>query len=77
MKWPKFSPATPAAVAADGVAWVQHLCADLQVVPLGAYGLTEADIPELVEKSSRASSMKGNPIQLRPAELEEILMQAM
>ena len=66
----------PDATAADGVGWVQQLCNNLQVPALGAYGLTEEDFPDLIEKSKRASSMKGNPIKLTDEELEEILKQA-
>jgi alcohol dehydrogenase class IV len=67
----------PDAAAPDGVAWIQQLCDELQVPLLGAYGLTEDDLSEVAEKSARASSMKGNPIKLLPAEVEEILTRAM
>jgi len=64
------------ATAADGVAWVQGLCDALRVPGLGAYGVTEADVPVLVEKSAVASSMQGNPIQLTREEMGEILRRA-
>ena len=64
------------ATAAEGVAWVQDLCAALDVPPLGAYGLTADQFPDVVEKSARASSMQGNPIPLNPEELTAILRQA-
>jgi len=67
----------PDATAADGVVWVQKLCRDLQVPPLGVYGLTEQLFPELIDNAQKASSMKGNPIKLTAAELAEILNQAM
>lgn len=67
----------PSATAAAGVAWVAALCRDLQIPGLGAYGLTEADFPDLIAKAQQASSMKGNPIQLTVEELEEILKKAM
>ena len=54
------------ATAAGGVAWVQELCAALRIPSLSAYGVTEGDFPLLVEKASRSSSMKGNPIVLTP-----------
>lgn len=63
--------------AADGVAWVQGLCRDLQVPGLSTYGLTQADFPDLIEKAQLASSMKGNPIELTPEELGEILDRAL
>jgi alcohol dehydrogenase class IV len=65
------------ATAADGVVWVQKLCDALHVPALSAYGITQADIPVLIEKGAAASSMKGNPIQLTPGELAEILAQAL
>ncbi len=65
------------AIAADGVAWVEALCRDLQVPGLAAYGLTETDFPVLIEKAQKASSMKGNPIQLTAEELGEILGRAL
>jgi alcohol dehydrogenase class IV len=64
------------AKAADGVSWVFELCAALEIPPLSEFGLTEADFPEVVEKSQKASSMKGNPIPLTDNELVEILRQA-
>jgi alcohol dehydrogenase class IV len=39
--------------------------------------MTAGDIPELVEKGARASSMKANPIELERNELTEILEQAL
>ncbi len=64
------------ATASDGVAWVQELCNALQVPPLSNYGMSAEDIPVLVEKASKASSMKGNPIILTLDEMREILTQA-
>lgn len=65
------------AVADDAVSWVLSLVKDLRIPKLGAYGITRADIPVLVEKAAQASSMKANPIPLSPAELTEILQQAL
>ena len=61
------------ATAANGVAWVQDLCAALQVPPLADYGFTAANIAAAVSKAQRSSSMKGNPIVLTEAELTAIL----
>jgi alcohol dehydrogenase class IV len=66
----------PTAVAQDGVLWIQELCAALNVPGLGAYGISQADFPTLIEKSAVASSMQGNPIKLTSDELGEILAQA-
>jgi alcohol dehydrogenase class IV len=59
--------------AADGLAWVQKLCAELNVPPLAQFGLESADYPTVVAKAKKASSMKGNPIQLTDDELIKIL----
>jgi alcohol dehydrogenase class IV len=59
--------------APDGIAWVQDLCVALKVPPLAEFGLKEADLPTVVEKSKKASSQKGNPVTLTDMELTEIL----
>jgi alcohol dehydrogenase class IV len=64
------------AFAEDGVEWVTELTTYLQIPSLGAFGLTVDDFPELITKAAKSSSMKGNPIQLQPAELEGILTNA-
>ena len=66
----------PQAAAADGAAWVADLCQRLRIPPLTIYGIRPADLPELIDKSTRASSMKGNPLPLTPAELRDILEKA-
>jgi alcohol dehydrogenase class IV len=67
---------SPQATAADGVRWIARLCRHLEIPPLGTYGVRASDIPGLAEKAAKASSMKGNPIPLTPAELGEILTRA-
>jgi len=64
------------ATAADGVAWVSALVADLEIPALAAYGVTRADFPVLVEKTAVASSTKANPITLTADELYEVLERA-
>jgi alcohol dehydrogenase class IV len=63
----------PDAAAEDGVEWVRQLCQELQIPPLSSYGIQERDVPILVEKASRASSTKGNPITLTLDDLRELL----
>ena len=63
--------------AETGVDWVRDLVRDLRVPGLGAYGLKQEHVAELVEKSSKASSMKANPIVLTREELVEILQRAL
>jgi alcohol dehydrogenase class IV len=62
-----------AAMPEDGAAWVERLCRDLEIRPLGAYGVRAADVPALADKAARASSMKANPIVLTRGQLEELL----
>jgi alcohol dehydrogenase class IV len=63
----------PTASAEDGVAWIRDLCRALNVRPLRVYGLTEAEIPGLVERSKATSSMRGNPVALTDEEIREII----
>ena len=63
--------------AEDGIDWVQKLVSDLQIPSLSHYGISASHTPELVEKASKASSMKANPITLTSAELAQALEQAL
>jgi len=65
------------AKADDGVEWVQRLCSELDVPSLATLGLKEQDLPKVVEKARKASSMKGNPVELSVQELKEVLEKAM
>jgi alcohol dehydrogenase class IV len=67
----------PTASAEEGVRWVEDLVLELQIPGLRAYGVRETDVPELVEKGGRASSMKANPIVLNEEELGSILIRAL
>ena len=66
-----------AAEAEDGAAWIAQLVADLNIPALSTYGLTDEDVPAVVEKAAVASSMQGNPIQLTSDELSAILRAAL
>jgi alcohol dehydrogenase class IV len=64
--------------AEDGAAWLGELCGRLGVPSLSTYGFSETtDGPDLIAKSLRSSSMRGNPIDLTETELHSILKQAM
>ena len=67
----------PAARAEDGIAWVRSLCKQLKIKPLGAYGIEKRDFADIVVKAGKASSMKGNPIELNKEELLKILQNAL
>jgi alcohol dehydrogenase class IV len=70
-------PQAPALRRYDDLGWVAELCLHLGVPPVRTWGVTAEDIPELVEKAAKASSMKGNPIVLTRAELTEIMERAL
>ena len=63
--------------ALDGAAWAAELAQELEIPPLSAYGVTRDHLREIVDKASRASSMKGNPLTLTPGELTAILERAL
>jgi len=65
------------AEAADGVRWVEELCAAMNIPALSNYGVTRESIPILVEMAARSSSMKGNPVHLAVTEMQEILERAL
>jgi alcohol dehydrogenase class IV len=56
---------------------VENLGNLFEIPPLSKYGLTEEDFPIVIEKTSVASSTKGNPIQLTADEMESILVKAL
>jgi alcohol dehydrogenase class IV len=65
------------ASAADGVAWVSALVAELGVPGLARYGLDETAFATLIPAAQRSSSMKGNPVALSDGELRAILARAL
>jgi len=64
------------ASAEDGVAWVSACCRELPLPELDCYHLSADVFPELAQAAQRASSMKGNPVLLTEAELQQILEQS-
>ena len=67
----------PNALAEDGIIWLHEICATFKIPTLSTYGLYPSDFPGVIEKSMKASSIKGNPIALTPDEMEEILRNAL
>jgi alcohol dehydrogenase class IV len=61
----------------DCVTWLRELVRSLGIPGLAHHGLRSEDIPELVGKATRASSMRGNPVLLTPAELTAIVTAAL
>jgi alcohol dehydrogenase class IV len=66
----------PSASATDGVLWVERLCADLRIPSLSKFGLHEAAFPAIAAQAAKASSMKGNPIELTGDEIISVLAQS-
>jgi len=64
------------ATAEDGIHWVQSLCVELKVPTLRVWGITEADLPGVVEKAARASSMQANTLPLTREELIAVIKAA-
>lgn len=60
----------------DGMNWISDLCRHLSIPKFEDFGMKKEDFPVIIEKSMGASSMKGNPITLTEAELEEMLEKA-
>jgi alcohol dehydrogenase class IV len=67
----------PQATVADGVQWVRQRVDQFAIPDLAHWGLTAAAVPELVAHARRASSMKGNPVELTEEELTGIVAGAM
>ena len=67
----------PNASASEGVAWVSELVSDLNIPMLSEYGMGREHFPEALEKTTKSSSYKGNPISLTDAELRGILERAL
>lgn len=59
------------------VTWLIDLKETLRVPGLAHYGVTESQIPDLVEAGRKASSMRGNPITLIDEELASILARSL
>lgn len=57
--------------------WAKDFIAQLKIPSLAALGVRHQDYETIIEKSARASSMKGNPIPLTKNEMRMILEKAM
>jgi alcohol dehydrogenase class IV len=64
----------PASAGAD---WVDAMCRQMDIPGLASYGLSEEHFPSLISKAQKASSMKGNPIQLTENELVQLLRESL
>jgi alcohol dehydrogenase class IV len=62
--------------ATDGVQWIQELCRTFKIPKLSKYGVTEKHFTEVIARTEKASSIKGNPVKLKREELYRILEKA-
>ncbi|MBT8367093.1 MAG: iron-containing alcohol dehydrogenase [Deltaproteobacteria bacterium] len=62
---------------AEGVAWMDRLCERLHIPSLSDFGLEESDLPVIAAQALKASSMRGNPVNLDQADLMAILKQVL
>jgi alcohol dehydrogenase class IV len=60
----------------DIAGWLGQLTSALQIPGLAAYGLADTDKADVVAAAQRASSMRGNPIELTDHEVAEVLDRA-
>jgi alcohol dehydrogenase class IV len=60
-----------------GIQWVRDLTLSMNIPSLSKYGIKDDDLPQIIEKASKASSMKANPIELTYQEMETILRLAL
>ena len=56
--------------------WVLETIARFNIPGLGTYGFSNEHLPELIQKSKNASSMKGNPIEMTDNEIQTIIQKA-
>jgi alcohol dehydrogenase class IV len=67
----------PDAIPEDAIAWLEQLTTALSIPGLASYGLNEPEIAEVVASAQKASSMRGNPIELSDDEVTEILTRSL
>jgi alcohol dehydrogenase class IV len=61
----------------DGINWIRALSAELGIPGLGAWGITEVDLPGVAEMAAKASSMQANPLPLTQDELIAVVRSAL
>ena len=59
------------------MSWLADLVGELAIPRLSAWGITPADLPEIVSQAARSSSMKGNSVALTTEELTAALSAAL
>jgi alcohol dehydrogenase class IV len=67
----------PDATPEEAIAWLQDLTTALSIPGLASYGLDDDGISEVVTAAQKASSMRGNPIELTDQEVSEIVTRSL
>ena len=68
----------PDATPEEAIGWLQDLTTALSIPGLASYGLDDnAEISEVVAAAQKASSMRGNPIELTDQEVSEIVARSL
>ncbi len=65
------------AKAEEGIEWIRKLAANLSLPRLSSYGIDKTELPSIAQNAQKASSMKGNPVELTISELTKILAAAL
>jgi alcohol dehydrogenase class IV len=63
----------PDATPEDAIVWLEELTSALSIPGLASYGLDQDKITAVVAAAQKASSMRGNPIELSDEEVSEIV----
>ena len=61
----------------DGIQWLRMLCSEFNIPALRVWGITMAELPSVVEKAAKASSMQANPLPLTHDELRAMIEAAL
>jgi alcohol dehydrogenase class IV len=61
----------------DAITWLQELTAALSIPGLASYKLSENEISTVASAAQKASSMRGNPIELSDTEVTEIVTRSL
>jgi alcohol dehydrogenase class IV len=67
----------PDATPENGIVWLQELTGALSIPGLASYRLSEDEISAVVAAAQKASSMRGNPIELSDAEVTDIVTRSL
>jgi alcohol dehydrogenase class IV len=61
----------------DAIVWLEELTSALSIPGLASYGLDQDQISAVVAAAQKASSMRGNPIELSDEEVSEIVTRSL